>query len=151
MVAEYSPVKVPESLHSIFRGRMPLPPGINKSYQTVRVPCKGRMVYRLGPTPELVQFKKDAALTLKQAWGNWDIIHSLQQLKRQKSPLKVSLEFYYPTLWKSDVDGGIKSAMDAAFGYMDLNDNLVTRMSVEKFADREDPHCAIEVSLIVEQ
>jgi len=132
----------------IFSGVMPLPPGINQSYKVVCVPVGlRRMVHRIGPTPELEQFKRDAASMLNRSYLDQTSIELIQfvQSARKKVPLAVTLIFYFQTLWKRDVDGGIKAAMDAAFDHIGLNDNLVVEVNTKKRVDAKNPRCEIVV------
>jgi Holliday junction resolvase RusA-like endonuclease len=137
----------------IFKGRMPLPPGINQSYKIVRVlNKKHELVQTIGPTPELEQFKLSASWMLLDA-QNFQDRAAIQRVKalKAKTPLAVLLWFYFPTPWLRDVDGGIKAAMDATFKHIGLNDNMVVRVAAEKRVDRKDPRCEIEVSILEQE
>jgi len=133
----------------IFSGVMPLPPGINQSYKVVCVPVRRRIVHRIGPTPELEQFKQEAAYTLKKSYLDKATLQ-IVQTARKKTPLVVTLTFFFSTLWKRDVDGGIKAAMDAAFKHIGLNDNLVVEVNTKKRVDADNPRCEIVVMLVSE-
>lgn len=132
-----------------FCGIMPLPPSINASYK----PRGGRSEHQGGvaATPELVQFKNDAALLLSQAEHDWTIINKLREsnAKRAQTPLAVVLRFYFPTEWKRDLDGPIKAALDAAFARLELDDRLVVSLQAEKLVDPINPRCEIEVRCVV--
>lgn len=132
----------------IFKGCMPLPPGINQSYKIVTLRSRKGLVHTLGPTEALEQFKYGANIMLRlQGTQDKGAIEQIQ-LATRKTPLAVLLRFYFPTLWLRDVDGGIKAAMDATFAYIGLNDNMVVRVAAEKHVDRKKPRCEIEVSIV---
>lgn len=118
---------------------LPLPPGINASYKS----GKGRFY----GSPELAYFKAEAYAVLRQqAIVDWMAISVIQKSKK-KTPLTISINFYFPTLWKRDIDGGEKAVIDAAFDYIGLNDNLIVDKHTRKFVDRENPRCEIALGL----
>lgn len=123
---------------AFFAGRCDLPPGINGSYQpgSERNPIIG--------TEKLKQFKKDADLLLSQGYHDWTLINALRVSKR-KVPLQMEIHFFFKSLWKCDIDGGIKSVQDAVFARLGLNDNLVVDLHVSKEADPENPRVEVEV------
>jgi Holliday junction resolvase RusA-like endonuclease len=126
---------------------LPLPPGINASYKTVTFKTKdGRLVQRPGATPELEAFKQSAHFALLERGINWPLIHMVQSSKT-KIPLAVTIDFYFPTLWKRDIDGGEKAAIDAVFNYIGLNDNLIVDKHTRKFVDRDHPRCEVSLSI----
>lgn len=156
VIGSYGPIK------PFFTATLPLPPSVNESYKIVRVPRKqssnrltprifaeGEYAQRLGATAKLEAFKSEAAYLLRNAKVNHTILETLQLSKRKKTPLSVHIQFYFPTLWKKDVDGGIKPVQDACFKYLGLNDTLATCVSACKFVDRENPRCEIEISCFV--
>ncbi|HEY7418745.1 MAG TPA: RusA family crossover junction endodeoxyribonuclease, partial [Ktedonobacteraceae bacterium] len=58
------------------------------------------------------------------------------------------ISFYFPTLWKKDVDGGEKHIIDAVFQHLELNDNLNVEIHVYKFADRDEPRVEVELCCV---
>jgi len=132
-----------------FRGMMPLPPSVNGSYK----PRGYKQANQSGiaGTPELSQFKRDAALLLSQAEHDWVIINKLREnnAKRAMTPLAVVLRFFFPTEWKRDLDGPMKAAIDAAFARLELDDRLVVSIQAEKLVDALNPRCEIEVRCVV--
>ncbi|BCL83149.1 hypothetical protein ccbrp13_56140 [Ktedonobacteria bacterium brp13] len=135
---------------------LPLPPGVNASYKIVRVPTRsyknGMMVYasRLGATPALEEFKQSATFALaglETASINWGLVESIK-LNKYKTPLRVVIKFFYPTLWKCDVDGGIKAVQDVVFKKLELNDNLVVELVAKKFDDKFNPRVEIEITCV---
>lgn len=157
---------------------LPLPPSINRSYKKVTVPKKetayapsafknGKRVYsfngqremvdRLGATKELQQFKKDAAAylcSLDCASFNYAVVANIRTAANLPKPIHIPLKFvvrfYYASLWKRDIDGGIKAVQDAVFKHLDLNDNLVKRLWVDKDIDAKNPRVEVELSILEE-
>lgn len=147
-------ILVPPSVVSqpFFSARLPLPPGVNKSYKIVSIPskAKGRVIHRLAASPELEQFKQDAIYLLRQPdqYHDYPIITKIRE-SYIKVPLHLELIFYFTTLWKKDEDGGIKAVQDAVFQHLQLNDNLVIDLHVQKRVDRDDPRVEISLSCVL--
>jgi Holliday junction resolvase RusA-like endonuclease len=135
----------PKPLQAFFAGYMDLPPGINASYKRVTIHTKdGETIQRLGATDELETFKDSASKQLSQGYHDWSLINAIRQSKR-KVPLRVDLHFFFKTLWKCDIDGGIKACLDATFARLDLNDNLIIDLHVSKRVDDARQRAEIEV------
>lgn len=135
-----------------FSGVMPLPPSLNASYK----PRAGRREHESGiaGTPELDQFKCDAALMLANTQTtkiDWTILNKLREAnsKKPQSPLAVTLRFYFATEWRCDLDDRIKAAIDAAFAKLGLDDRLVVRIEAEKLVDAMQPRCEIDVRCVL--
>lgn len=141
---DIQPLPIPGKLLPIFSGSMPLPPSVNGAYKIVRAGD----FQRIGPTPALEQFKRDAALTLTQAQCDWSTINAVRESKR-KVPLAVTLRVYFSTEWKRDLDDVVKYAIDAAFTRMQLNDNLIIQLEAEKLVDIVEPRVEIDVRCVV--
>jgi Holliday junction resolvase RusA-like endonuclease len=143
--APMSPVSNP-----IFKGRMPLPPGINASYKIVRVSRGGQESggMRLAATAELQQFKDDAANMLSQAQKDWATINAIRDSKL-RAPLAIRMDVYFAPAkrvkWERDLDGVIKAAQDAVFESIELDDKLVDEVHV--VAHRNASYPCIEVEL----
>jgi len=118
---------------------LPLPPGINASYKSGKGKFYG--------SPELARFKDEAYYALRECGGLvWPLIHEVQASKK-KIPLAAAIDFYYPTLWKRDIDGGEKAVIDALFDYIALNDNLIVDKHTRKLVDRANPRCEISIAI----
>lgn len=135
-----------------FVGVMPMPPSLNASYK----PRAGRKEHESGiaGTPELDQFKCDAALMLADQTTtkiDWTILSKLREANSRKpqSPLAVTLRFYFATEWRCDLDDRIKAAIDAAFVRLGLDDRLVVRIEAEKLVDALRPRCEIDVRCVL--
>lgn len=135
-------------LRPFYSASLPLPPGVNKSYKRVTYIKKGKTIRALAATPELEQFKQDAMLLASQGFHDWELIDAVRSAS-PRTPLTVSIIFYFPTLWRKDVDGGVKAVIDCAFQRLGINDNLVKRLVVEKEVDHEEPRVEIEISFYV--
>lgn len=135
--------------HPFFQATMPLPPSINASYR-LRA-RRAQHESAIAGTPELQQFKQDAALLLSQGEVDWPLLLKLREsnTKRHQTPLAVVLRFYFSTEWRRDVDGPVKAALDAAFRRLELDDVLVIDLHVQKLVDPVDPRCEIEVRCVV--
>lgn len=130
---------IPVSLIRPFiSGVLSLPPGINGSYRpgSARRPIVG--------TKALHQFKNDAALQLTQVYHDWPQINVIQA-SQVKVPMRMDIYFYFETLWKRDIDGGVKAVMDAVFEHLQLDDVLVVEQPTFKRADRHNPRVEFEV------
>lgn len=129
----------------IFSAEIPLPPvGINHSYQPVR---RGQKM-SLALTGDAIQFKADAALLLSRGEHDFSTINAIRNAKINV-PLAVELTFYFASMWKRDLDGGIKIAIDAVFHHLDLNDNLVTRLVASKDIDEKNPRLEVVVRCLL--
>lgn len=128
----------PALIRPFISGALPLPPGINGSYRpgSARRPIVG--------TKALHQFKNDAALQLTQVYHDWPQINKIQA-SQVKVPLRMDIHFYFETLWKRDIDGGVKAVMDAVFEHLGLNDVLVLECPLFKSADPHNPRVEFEV------
>jgi len=147
-----SPITTIPMTEPFFTGVMPLPPSINGSYK----PRGGRDTHEsaIAGTPELTQFKADAALMLSNqdtTTTDWTILNKLREAnaKRCQSPLAVTLRFYFSTEWKRDLDGPIKAAIDAAFAKLELDDRLVVDIQAKKLVDPVEPRCEIDVRCVL--
>ncbi len=128
-----------------FSGRTPVPSGVNHQYQIITLP-NGR--HRLADSKEYTQYKEDAANALTEAYLDREVIKAIAS-SREHVPLYVLVRFFYRTLWKQDLDGGIKAVVDAAFKCMGLNDNLNIRLLATKEIDRADPHVEIDICCVL--
>lgn len=151
MVTQITPLETSISLvlppahlcKPFFIARLPLPPGINHSYQIVRT----RDGSRLASTPAQEAFKQEAALRLNQAEHDISLVNAIRASKR-KVPLAVEMRFYFLSMWKRDVDGGVKAVLDAVFKHLELNDTLVVDLNITK-QESDDPRVEVEVRCLL--
>jgi len=131
-----------------FKATLPfLPPGINHSYRIIRI---GRS-HTLAASTDLKDFKDQSTkfLLLHQYSTDWAVVQAISASK-QKIPLSAQLCFYFPTLWKRDLDGGEKHLVDVVFEFFKscghkINDTCIVDKHSHKFADRANPRCEISL------
>lgn len=140
----------------IFKGRLPLPPGINESYAIGYVEnAKGEMKPRVVASAKLKQFKKMAAWQLKDAklqQVDWEMVETIRIAKKKHKhiPLKMNFSFYFDSRWRKDIDGGEKHAQDAVCKHLGINDNLIVEKHTCKDVDKEHPRVEVEISVVQE-
>jgi Holliday junction resolvase RusA-like endonuclease len=141
---------------TLFRGRLPLPPGINDSYAIGYVEnAKGEMKPRIIASAELKLFKELAAWQLKDAKTNevdWEMVAIIQNAKKKRKhiPLEMKFSFYFNSKWRRDIDGGEKHAQDAVCRHLGINDNLIVEKHTCKDVDKENPRVEVEICIVQE-
>jgi len=116
---------------------LPLPPSINSQYATVN----GRRV--LSSTGR--RYKASIAQILLGALAQSPNRASFLDAA-QSHYLALSIHFYFPTLLRRDLDGGLKIAQDALCEAMGINDNRIVEIHLFKGLDREVPRLACTLS-----
>ena len=119
--------------------RLPLPPGINEQYATI----EGRRV----STVVARQFKRQVQDILRTLERQGVVTDELCTHFRQ-GYLALSLDFYFPTPLKRDLDGGLKITQDALCEGLGLNDNRVVDIHLSKHIDPLHPHLDVELEAI---
>ena len=109
---------------------LPIPPSINSQYATVN----GRRV--LSSTSR--KYKSTIAQILLSALAQ-SPNRSTFLNAAQSHYLSLTIHFYFSTLLKRDLDGGLKIAQDALCEAMGINDNRVVEIHLYKALDRESP------------
>lgn len=138
-----------------FTGTLPLPPGINQSYKIVTIRLRdGRKYNTIGDTAEAATFKKASSrqlLDVNTTEVDWCVAEYIELERKRKHyiPLIIKMTFYFPTLWKRDVDGGGKHVQDAVCKHLGIKDNLIVKAVVEKYADRDNPR--VETQLFIQE
>ena len=61
--------------------------------------------------------------------------------------LTLTIHFYFPTLLRRDLDGGLKIAQDALCEAMGLNDNRIMEIHLYKALDRDNPRLECTLAL----
>jgi crossover junction endodeoxyribonuclease RusA len=133
-------------MEPFFRGRLPVPPGINESHRPGGK--NGRTVH----TKTAKAFKRDAGFFLKLASVNWEVVRAIQEAKKKRKqiPIECSITYFFEHMWLRDADGGIKITQDVVFQFLELNDNLVVDLHVKKRMDKLNPRTEVELSLVQE-
>lgn len=142
--AKMSPLQgVVWPVEPFFVAALPLPPSVNGSYKT-------NHSAQFFSSSEKKQFEHDANFVLATGLYDRGTIEAIQNNK-DSIPLTVTLCVYFKTLWKRDIDGVIKSIQDVCFKKLELNDNRVVRLNVEKYADKDNPRCEISISVCLDR
>jgi Holliday junction resolvase RusA-like endonuclease len=108
------------------------------------------------------EFKESVAEYLNINQGiviaDWDWIKIISEHSAgtHKVPLVADINFYFPTLWKRDLDGCEKHIIDSVgkflkLGGVPINDNTIVKKHTEKFADAENPRCEISLGVCLER
>jgi crossover junction endodeoxyribonuclease RusA len=115
---------------------LPVPPSINRQYATVN----GRRVL----SSEGRSYK---ALVAQQIMVLLARSPHRQQFHRRcrERHLALSIRFYFPSLLRRDVDGGLKIAQDSLCNALAINDNRITEIHLQKHVDAAHPR--MEISL----
>ncbi len=118
---------------------LPIPPSINRQYATVN----GRRV--LSATGRrykqtIGQLFMTTGATSSAKW------HTFLRTA-QEQYLTLTIHFYFPTLLRRDIDGGLKIAQDALCEAMNLNDNRIIEIHLYKALDRDNPRLECTLAL----
>lgn len=151
---EFSPAHdSPVSLHPFFAVELPLPPGVNHSYQIVHIETKSKAFNRLADTPAAKRFKRDAAIMLTQASIYnlliIDAVRTAAKTKHESPILSMTIRFYFPSPLKRDIDGGEKAVIDSVFAYLGIDDNLIFDKHTTKHKDVEHPRVEVELRCLL--
>ena len=114
---------------------LPLPPSINHQYATVQ---GRRVLSRAGR-----EFK---ALVAEEMEDWLDEHPGIDVALFQRHYLALTITFYFASVLRRDLDGGLKIAQDALCEALGVNDNLVIEIHLSKRVDRHCPR--IEVHLM---
>ncbi len=115
---------------------LPVPPSINHQYATVH----GRRVMSTAGRA----YKQEVAHHILAALAGQRYRDQLLECLRV-SHLALTIQFYFSSAIRRDVDGGLKIAQDAVCGALGVNDNRIAEIHLFKKQDRTTPR--IEVSL----
>ena len=116
---------------------LPIPPSITRQYATVN----GRRV--LSATGRRYKGTIGQLLMAAASSTEW---HTFLQ-KAQEHCLALTIYFFFPTLLRRDLDGGLKIAQDALCEAMGLNDNRIMEIHLYKNLDRDNPRLECILSL----
>ena len=116
---------------------LPIPPSINRQYATVN----GRRV--LSATGRRYKGTIGQLLMAAAPSPEW---HAFLRKAREHC-LALTIHFYFPTLLRRDLDGGLKIAQDALCEAMSLNDNRIMEIHLYKTLDRDNPRLECTLAL----
>jgi crossover junction endodeoxyribonuclease RusA len=123
------------------RFELPLPPGINQQYATV----KGRRVLSKASR----RYKKDARKIIRRLRVEGVISDGLVAAVRQCF-VGLFIDFYFETPLRRDLDGGLKITQDAICKALGVNDNRVVDVHLVKKIDPLRPHIEVELEAILD-
>lgn len=115
---------------------LPLPPSINHQYATVN----GRRILSR-PGRDFKALVADEVV----AWQDCAALSNETMAQFGHYYLSLEITFYFVTLRRRDLDGGLKIAQDALCEALGVNDNRIVEIHLHKRVDRERPR--IEVLL----
>jgi len=134
----------------LYKASMPImPAGINASYK-VGMTSSGRAKMIHGEKAK--DFILEAYYRFKEA--KYAIINheSISVVARDNTPLELCITFYLKqrgkyesSLYKRDIDGGLKATIDVLFDFLSLNDKLIVDMPVKKRVAMGEPHIYLEL------
>jgi crossover junction endodeoxyribonuclease RusA len=123
------------------RFELPLPPGINQQYATV----KGRRVLSRASG----KYKKDVRKIIRRLRVQGVISDKLVAALREGF-VGLFIDFYFETPYRRDLDGGLKITQDAICDALGVNDNRVVDVHLVKRIDPLRPHIDVELEAIVD-
>ena len=123
------------------RFELPLPPGINQQYATV----KGRRVLSRASG----KYKKHVRKIIRRLRVEGVISDELVAALREGF-VGLFIDFYFETPYRRDLDGGLKIAQDSICDALGVNDNRVVDVHLVKRIDPLRPHIEVELEAIVD-
>ncbi len=118
---------------------LPVPPSINRQYATVNgrrvLSAAGRRYKQL-----VGQLLMAGAAPFASGWR--DFLRAARDRR-----LALTIHFYFPTLLRRDIDGGLKITQDALCDAMTLNDNRIMELHLYKTVDRDNPRLECTLTL----
>jgi len=118
---------------------LPLPPSINHQYATVR----GRRVLSSTGRRYKIEIAKFLCSVVTPSPNRQGFLQALES-----HLLKLSLHFYFPTLLRRDLDGGLKIAQDALCQALGINDNRILEIHLVKSVDSSQSRMECTLSLL---
>jgi len=134
---------------------LPLPPGINASYEIGKSRKTGKA--RFVSTEELQKFKGDASLLLKNQLQLLDIAamkaytRTMEQIREHGLFIFIDVLFFIEDILKRDVDGGLKAVQDVICDAIGINDKYVLDAHPGKRQAHGNPRCEVSVYLAVQE
>lgn len=123
------------------RFELPLPPGINQQYATVR----GRRVLSRASR----NYKKTVASIVGRLRMEGTISEALVEALREGF-VALFIDFYFETPHRRDLDGGLKIAQDAICEAIGVNDTRVVDVHLLKRIDPLRPHIDVELEALAD-
>jgi crossover junction endodeoxyribonuclease RusA len=117
---------------------LPLPPSINHQYATVQ----GRRLLSSASRRFKIHVGQEVLCLLAAGRQIIPTFHGLDRLR-----LALDLHFYFRSMLRRDIDGGLKITQDALCEALGINDNRIVEVSLRKDVDACAPR--MELSLRV--
>lgn len=121
------------------RFELPLPPGINQQYATVR----GRRVL----SRDSRRYKKAVQRAIRRLRVEGVLSDAFVAALRE-GYVGLFIDFFFETPLRRDLDGGLKIAQDAICDALGVNDNRVVDVHLVKRIDPLRPHIEVELEAI---
>jgi crossover junction endodeoxyribonuclease RusA len=121
------------------RFQLPLPPGINQQYATVR----GRRVL----SKDSRRYKREVHHAIRRFRVDGVLSDAFVAALRA-GYVGLFIDFYFETPHRRDLDGGLKIAQDAICDALGINDNRVVDVHLVKRIDPLRPHIEVELEAI---
>ncbi|MCZ6801475.1 MAG: RusA family crossover junction endodeoxyribonuclease [Nitrospirae bacterium] len=118
---------------------LPIPPTINQQYATVQ----GRRVLSSQGRKYKANVAQHLHLALLQHPHKKDVLHAFQS-----QFLSLTIIFYFQTLLRRDLDGGLKITQDALCDALSTNDNRILEIHLTKNTDKNDPRIECILSIV---
>src|SRR5215831_12712865 len=116
---------------------LPLPPSINHQYATVQ----GRRV--------LSRTGREFKALVAEEMEDWLDEHPLFDVALfERHYLALTITFYFASVLRRDLDGGLKIAQDALCEALGVNDNLVIEIHLSKRVDRHCPRIEVQLTAL---
>ena len=119
---------------------LPVPPSINHQYATVQ---GRRVLSRSGR-----EFK---AFVAEQVESWLDDHPHVEVALFQRHYLSLTITFYFASVLRRDLDGGLKIAQDALCEALGVNDNLVIEIHLSKRVDRHCPRIDVHLMALPQE
>jgi crossover junction endodeoxyribonuclease RusA len=118
---------------------LPLPPGVNNQYVTVR---KRRVLSKTAQS-----FNRDVAKAVERARRDGTLALADEEALTS-ALLGIYLDFYFETPMRRDLDGGLKIALDALCRALGIDDRAVVDLHLTKRIDPLRPRLELEIEAI---
>ncbi len=135
----------------LYKASMPMmPSGINATYKVATSSSNGKA--KMYHSQLAKDFKFEAYYRFKEA--KYAIIDqaAINFVAEMDIPLELTIIFYlksvgkfHASLYKRDIDGGIKATIDVLFDFLSLNDKIIVDLAVKKRVAIEEPHIYLEL------
>ena len=117
---------------------LPVPPSINHQYATVN----GRRILSSAGRAYKTQVGRQVGVALARSPARTSLMDRLHS-----GPLVLSIRFFFSSVLRRDVDGGLKIAQDALCESLGLNDNRIVETHLYKDFDKTHPRMEVLLSL----